>query len=82
MGSDKSEVDDHQNVKSNDLFQEYKIWLVENGFKNMEYNVTKFGRELKKFDGIEKKRKPNGMTYVFDFECLKKYLIDKKYLEE
>ena len=82
MGSDKSEVDDHQNVKSNDLFQEYKIWLVENGFKNMEYNVTKFGRELKKFDGIEKKRKPHGMLYVFDFECLKKYLIDKKYLDE
>ena len=82
MGSDKSEVDDHQNVKSNDLFQEYKIWLVENGFKNMEYNVTKFGRELKKFDGVEKKRKPHGMLYVFDFECLKKYLLHKKYLDE
>ncbi len=82
MGSDQSEIDDHQNVKSNDLFQEYKIWLVENGFIKMEYNVTKFGRELKKFDGIEKKRKPNGMIYVFDFECLKKHLLDKKYLDE
>ena len=82
MGSDQSEIHDHQNVKSNDLFQEYKIWLVENGFKNMEYNVTKFGRELKKFDGVEKKRKPHGMLYVFDFECLKKYLLHKKYLDE
>ena len=55
--------------------------MVDNGFKNMDYNITKFGRELNKYDGVEKKRKSNGMVYVFDFEDLKKYLINKKYME-
>ena len=81
MGSDHETIEEHSIVKSNPLFQEYKNWLVDNGFKNMDYNVTKFGRELNKYDGVEKKRKSNGMVYVFDFEDLKKYLINKKYME-
>ena len=48
----------------------------------MEYNITKFGREISKYDGISKKRKKDGVYYVIDYEVLKIFMIKKKYMEE
>ena len=48
----------------------------------MEYNITKFGREIAKYDGISKKRKKDGVYYVIDYETLKSFMIKKKYMEE
>jgi len=81
MESDKEVIEEHSIVKSPILFLQYKNWLADNGFKNMDYNITKFGRELNKYEGLEKKRKSIGVVYTFNFEDLKNYLISKKYME-
>jgi hypothetical protein len=47
----------------------------------MEYNTTKFGREIAKYDGISKKRNKAGIVYVIDYEVLKTFMIRKKYME-
>ena len=56
-------------------------FVIKNGFKSMEYNSTKFGREITKYN-VCKKRKPTGNYYVFDYNEIKEFLISKKYMEE
>ncbi len=70
-----------QEMQSKELYTEYKQWLDSNGFKKMEYNTTKFGREIGKYDGICKKRKTSGIHYAINYEDLKTFLIKKKYME-
>jgi len=57
-----------------DVFNNFKSWLSQNGFTKIDYNSTKFGRELSDYDGVEKKRGGNGVSYTFDFDTLSKYL--------
>jgi hypothetical protein len=68
-------------IASNDLYTYFTDWLVEYGYKKLEYNYTKFGREVKEYEGIEKKRLSNGMIYSLDFETLKTYLVKRKWIE-
>ena len=82
MGNTEEELVEHKEVKSKTLYIIYKDWLESNGFKRMEYNITKFGREISKYDGISKKRKKDGVYYVIDYETLKSFMIKKKYMEE
>ena len=75
-----NDAEDYSHVKSSELFNDYKDWLSENGFKSMEYNSTKFGREINKYN-VFKKRKNTGIYYVFDYNEIKEILIRKKYME-
>jgi len=59
-----------------DMFQNFTTWLRENGFTKLEYNTTKFGRELKTYKGIEKKRTNSAYKYAIDFDELEKNLAD------
>jgi hypothetical protein len=68
-------------IGANDLYTYFTGWLVEYGYKKLEYNYTKFGREVKEYEGIEKKRLSNGMIYSLDFETLKTYLVKRKWIE-
>jgi len=53
--------------------------------KEMEYGFsvsnTKFGREIVKYDGIEKKKTRIGAKYVINYEKLMKYLVKMSYVE-
>ena len=72
--------DDLSKVKSSDLFTSFKVWLSTNGFNKLEYNITKFGRELLTYEGITK-TKVSTMVIHFDFKVLKEGLISKGYME-
>jgi phage/plasmid-associated DNA primase len=64
---------------SQELFQEFSAWLSQNGFTKMEYTITKYGREIVSYQGIEKKRLTCGITIVVDYKVLKAGLIEKGY---
>jgi hypothetical protein len=64
---------------SQELFQEFSAWLSQNGFTKMEYTITKYGREIVSYQGIEKKRLARGITIVVDYGALKAGLIEKGY---
>jgi hypothetical protein len=64
---------------SQELFQEFSAWLSQNGFTKMEYTITKYGREIVSYQGIEKKRLACGITIVVDYKVLKAGLIEKGY---
>ena len=81
MESDEEVLQEHKVIPSKTLYTLYVAWLSENGFRKMEYNTTKFGRELGKYGGITKKRNKSGMVYVIDYEALKTFMIRKKYME-
>jgi hypothetical protein len=63
-----------------ELFNHFVSWLKDNGFK-LEYNSTKFGREICEYEGIEKKRGGGGNQYTFDFNVLKALLVKKQWME-
>ena len=62
------------------FFEMYSAFL-----KKMEYGFsvsnTKFGREIKKYEGIEKKKTKIGVKYVINYEKLMKYLVKMSYVE-
>jgi len=63
-----------ENVRSNDLFKEFTAWLRENGFLKVDYNTTKFGREIARVPGIEKKKTMVCAMIRIDFDQLRIYL--------
>jgi len=71
--------EDLTKFSSQELFQEFSAWLSQNGFTKMEYTITKYGREIVSYQGIEKKRLARGITIVVDYGALKAGLIEKGY---
>ena len=63
------------------LFQLFSAFLRDNGYK-FEVTNTKFGREIKKYEGIEKKNNKFGVKYTINYDILMKYLIKMSYVEE
>lgn len=72
---------DFANVSSNSLFSNFNTWMDTNKY-HTEFNSTSFGRELNKYDGIEKVRKNSGNFYSIDFNKLYYYLKKKNYIED
>lgn len=68
-------------LPSQELFKEFTYWLGENGFTKIEYTITKYGREIVKYNGVDKRRLSSGMTIVIDYQALKEGLIEKGYHE-
>lgn len=81
MKNTSDELTDYMVVKSKSLYNIYVDWLDTNGFRKMEYNTTKFGREIGKYKGINKKRTNKGVVYEIDYDVLKDFMILKKYME-
>jgi len=63
------------------FFELYSAFL-----KKMDYGFSvsnsKFGREIKKYEGIEKKRSKFGVKYTINYDILMKYLIKMSYVED
>lgn len=70
---------DFTTVPSSELFTTFRHWLNENGFTKLEYNVTKFGRELGSYEGITKHKGKQFNSWKFDFAVLKEGFIKKGY---
>lgn len=67
------------NIRGNELFNLFNKYLERNKFK-YELNITKFGLEIKKYEGITK-QKSNVVKYEIDAEVVKAMLINKYKLE-
>ena len=59
------------------LFSKFITYMSENNFSNITYTPVKFGIEISKLEGLEKKRTSRGNSYGFDKEQLKTYLTEK-----
>jgi phage/plasmid-associated DNA primase len=68
-------------IASNELFKEFNYWLHENGFTKMEYTITKYGREIVSYAGIEKKKSMGIMKISIDYKTLKEGLVEKGYID-
>ena len=68
------------NQLSAPLFAEFKSWLSENGFTKLDYNSTRFGRELVSYGGIDKRHSRAGAMYTFDFTELRTSLVKKGHI--
>lgn len=62
--------------QSNALFENYIEWMKQSGYHTDTINITTFGRDIKRYEGVTKKRGEYGITYYFEwdevFEDLKK----------
>ena len=77
------DINSSDNIKSytaTELYNYFNSYLSSNKFK-VEYTSTKFGLEIKKFDGIDKKRLSNGYQVNISIQILKSFLITKYKLE-
>ena len=65
--ADECDKDMYVKQPATDIYNNFKAWLVQNGFTKMDYTSTKFGRELCDYDGVDKKRSNSGFVYSFDY---------------
>lgn len=65
--------------QSSSLFKRFNEFLEKYNI-NGKYSITAFGRDIKKYDGIEKSKYHN-VNYIFDNIKLKEYLIKKYKME-
>ena len=63
-----------------DLFNEFNEFIQANKFK-MEMSSTKFGIDIKNYDGVEKKKTKTIRLYIINLNMLKEYLISKYNIE-
>ena len=75
------DAQDLTKIASNELFKEFNYWLHENGFTKMEYTITKYGREIVSYAGIEKKKSMGIMKISIDYKALKEGLVEKGYID-
>lgn len=64
----------------NDLYNKYIEYIKQNNFK-YEITSTKFGLDIKDYEGIIKKRSNKGIKYNINFITLKEYLIKNNLIE-
>jgi hypothetical protein len=67
-------------IQSSKLFLLFNDFLKDNNFKII-YTATKFGIDIKKYDGIEKHKALHGYDIYINIEILKKFLINKYKIE-
>ena len=65
--------------QSTSLFKRFNEYLEKYNI-NGKYSIQAFGRDINKYEGIEK-TKSNNINYVFDNKKLKEYLIKKYKME-
>lgn len=73
-------VEDKYPIQASRLFQIYKKWVEVNGFTINYMTSTKFGSQIKKYEGVTNNRNHQCREYVFDFQVIRKYLTDQKWL--
>jgi hypothetical protein len=71
---------DNKDYNGNELYNKYNDYIKSNNYK-YEMTSTKFGLEIKDYEGIIKKRTNKGISYNINFNILKNYLIDNNLIE-
>lgn len=65
--------------RSSVFYKNFKEYLKNSGYDDYKINITKFARNIKKLDGVVKKRS-NGTNYVIDANALLKFFAKKSYI--
>jgi putative DNA primase/helicase len=68
------------NITASSLYDNFNIFIKDNNFK-IEYTSTKFGIDIKNYEGIEKKRTKTGNQIIINIDLLKQYLTLKFKIE-
>lgn len=68
--------------ESTELFRSYKKWMEKSGYKTEGVNTTRFGRDIKKYKGVELKRTKKGIEYHLCYEEIFAGLVERGYIEE
>ena len=68
-------------IYARDLYDNFKNWCQDTN-RNVSYTDTRFGKELKKYDGVTKKRTNRGQKYILDFDTIEQDMIQKQYLSK
>ena len=68
------------NYKGSELFTLFNDYIKSNNYK-CEYTSTKFGIDINKYKGINKKRMSNFVEYNINKDELKQYLMDEYKME-
>ena len=76
----RSEKDDII-ISNMELYGEYKAWLEANGYEKYNTNTTRFGLDIKEYDGIEKKKMKKGISILIDKNIVMAYLVKNNYSE-
>lgn len=75
-----SRSSDTMSYLASELFNKFNNFLNNNKY-SIEYNSTSFGRELKKYDGVEKGHSNKGSKYLIDYTKILSYLTKMNYYE-
>ena len=71
-----------ETIMSRQFYLRYQTYHTEGSYKFL-LSQSSFGRELKKVDGLDKRRTTAGVVYRLDPRRIKNYLIDiNEYDEE
>jgi hypothetical protein len=68
--------------QATELFKSYRKWMEKSGYKTEGVNPTRFGRDIKRYKGIEMKRTNKGVIYDLCYEEILKGLIERGYTKE
>jgi len=74
-------VDEDIQITSTDFYKNFKRHITKYE-RDMDFTMTKFGRDIKEYNGIEKKRSRNGMYYIIRVKEVINYLKEKNYFDE
>jgi len=65
-----------------DLFDDYITWMKQSGYNADTINTTSFGRDIKRYEGITKKRGNGGVVYCLEWNEIFEDLKKKGFIEE
>lgn len=74
-------VDGEIKITSTDFYTNFKRHITKYE-RDMDFTITKFGRDIKEYDGIVKKRGRNGVFYIIKIKEVINYLKEKNYFDE
>ena len=77
---DKYNSSSNINFTASNLYDNFNNFIKENNFK-IEYTSTKFGLDVKNYEGIEKKRTKTGNQIIININQLKEHLTTKYKIE-
>lgn len=70
------------NISALNLYELYSNWYIKCGFNNKPSTLTKFYMDIKKIEGVSRKKTKDYTIYVIDKKKMKDYLENQKLYDE
>ena len=80
------DIDYHDIKRANELFDDYYQFMRSKKYitkhENGGVNWTNFGRDIKEYKGLTKRKSSSGVVYFINYDVVRKYLKDAGYINE